>query len=79
LRLVTNQKAPTPQTIGTWLRRLGKDNQGVKALQKAWLMRGLVAFGFHLMGETVFLVEIITPVGVCVFFWFKLAIAQGDL
>ena len=35
LRLVTNQKAPTPQTIGTWLRRLGKDNQGVKALQKA--------------------------------------------
>jgi hypothetical protein len=34
LRLVTNQKAPTPQTIGTWLRRLGKDNQGVKALQK---------------------------------------------
>ena len=26
LRLVTNQKAPTPQTIGTWLRRLGKDN-----------------------------------------------------
>jgi hypothetical protein len=28
------QKAPTPQTIGTWLRRLGKDNQGVKALQK---------------------------------------------
>ncbi|CAC9999329.1 hypothetical protein [uncultured Gammaproteobacteria bacterium] len=33
-------------------------------------MRGLVAFGFHLMGETVFLVEIITPVGVCVFFWF---------
>ena len=47
LRLVTNQKAPTPQTIGTWLRRLGKDNQGVKAR---------------------FLVEIIMPVGVCVFF-----------
>ncbi len=34
LRLVTNQKAPTPQAIGT-CRRLGKDNQGVKALQKA--------------------------------------------
>jgi hypothetical protein len=30
----------------------------------------LKASGFHLMGETVFLVEIITPVGVCVFFWF---------
>jgi hypothetical protein len=26
LRLVTNQKVPTPQAIGTWLRRLGKDN-----------------------------------------------------
>jgi hypothetical protein len=25
--LVTNQKVPTPQAIGTWLRRLGKDNQ----------------------------------------------------
>ena len=34
LRLVINQKAPTPQAIGT-CRRLGKDNQGVKALQKA--------------------------------------------
>ncbi|CAC9510526.1 hypothetical protein [uncultured Gammaproteobacteria bacterium] len=26
--------------------------------------------GFHLMGETVFLVEIIMPVEVCVFLWF---------
>ncbi len=26
LRLVTNQKVPTPKAIGTWLRRLGKDN-----------------------------------------------------
>ncbi len=34
LSLVTNQKAPTPQAIGTWLRRLGKDNQRIKALQK---------------------------------------------
>jgi hypothetical protein len=25
---------PTPQAIGIWLRRLGKDNQGIKALQK---------------------------------------------
>jgi hypothetical protein len=24
----------TPQAIGIWLRRLGKDNQGIKALQK---------------------------------------------
>jgi hypothetical protein len=24
-----------PQAIGTWLRRLGKDNQGIKALRKA--------------------------------------------
>ncbi|VVH56417.1 hypothetical protein BSPCLSOX_2880, partial [uncultured Gammaproteobacteria bacterium] len=35
LRLVTNQQVPTPQAIGTWLRRLGKDNQGIKALRKA--------------------------------------------
>ena len=34
LRLVINQKAPTPQAISTWLRHLGKNNQGVKALQK---------------------------------------------
>jgi hypothetical protein len=33
-------------------------------------MRDLIAFGFHLIGETVFLVEIIIPVGVCAFFWF---------
>jgi excinuclease UvrABC nuclease subunit len=26
---------PTPQAIGTWLRRLGIDNQGIKALRKA--------------------------------------------
>jgi hypothetical protein len=41
LRLVTNQQVPTPQAIGTWLRRLGKDNQGIKALRKAnkvWLV-----------------------------------------
>jgi hypothetical protein len=30
LRLVTNQQVPTPQAIGTWLRHLGKDNQGIK-------------------------------------------------
>ncbi|VVM25066.1 hypothetical protein BSPWISOXPB_2922 [uncultured Gammaproteobacteria bacterium] len=35
LRLVTNQQVPTPQAIGTWLRRLSKDNQGIKALRKA--------------------------------------------
>jgi hypothetical protein len=35
LRLVTNQQVPTPQAIGTWLRHLGKDNQGIKALRKA--------------------------------------------
>jgi hypothetical protein len=34
LRLITNQSVPTPQAIGIWLRRLGKDNQGIKALQK---------------------------------------------
>jgi hypothetical protein len=33
-------------------------------------MRGLVVFGIHLIGETVFFVEIIIPVGVCAFFWF---------
>lgn len=32
LRLITNQSVPTPQAIGIWLRRLGKDNQGIKAL-----------------------------------------------
>jgi hypothetical protein len=26
LRLITNQSVPTPQAIGIWLRRLGKDN-----------------------------------------------------
>jgi hypothetical protein len=35
LRLVTNQQVPTPQAIGTWLRHLSKDNQGIKALRKA--------------------------------------------
>ncbi|SSC09556.1 IS1380-Spn1, transposase [uncultured Gammaproteobacteria bacterium] len=34
LRLITNQSVPTPQAIGIWLRRLGEDNQGIKALQK---------------------------------------------
>ncbi|CAC9515002.1 hypothetical protein [uncultured Gammaproteobacteria bacterium] len=34
LRLITNQSVPTPQAIGIWLRRLDKDNQGIKALQK---------------------------------------------
>ncbi|VVM26247.1 hypothetical protein BSPWISOXPB_9145 [uncultured Gammaproteobacteria bacterium] len=34
LRLVTNQQVPTPQAIGTWLRRLGKDNQGIKACER---------------------------------------------
>ena len=34
LRLITNQSVLTPQAIGIWLRRLGKDNQGIKALQK---------------------------------------------
>jgi hypothetical protein len=29
---IINQQTPTAQAIGTWLRRLGKDNQGVKAL-----------------------------------------------
>jgi hypothetical protein len=33
LRFVTNQKVPTPQAIGAWLRRLGRESQGVKALQ----------------------------------------------
>jgi hypothetical protein len=33
LRFVTNQKVPTPQSIGIWLRRLGQSNQGIKALQ----------------------------------------------
>ena len=33
LRFVTNQKVPTPQSIGVWLRRLGQSNQGIKALQ----------------------------------------------
>jgi hypothetical protein len=32
LRLITNQSVLTPQAIGIWLRRLGKDNQGIKAL-----------------------------------------------
>jgi hypothetical protein len=27
---ITNQSVPTPQAIGIWLRRLGKDNQGIK-------------------------------------------------
>jgi hypothetical protein len=34
LRLITNKSVPTPQAIGIWLRRLGEDNQGIKALQK---------------------------------------------
>jgi hypothetical protein len=33
--ILTNQQVPTPQAIGTWLRRLSKDNQGIKALRKA--------------------------------------------
>jgi len=35
LGMLINQQTPTPQAIGTWLRRLGKNNQGVKALLKA--------------------------------------------
>ncbi len=34
LGMLINQQTPTAQAIGTWLRRLGKDNQGVKALSK---------------------------------------------
>ncbi|MDC9714359.1 MAG: transposase [Gammaproteobacteria bacterium] len=34
LCLLLKQKIPTPQAIGTWLRRLGKGNQGIKALQE---------------------------------------------
>jgi hypothetical protein len=34
LRMLTNQQTPTPQAIGAWLRRLGRENQGVKALQQ---------------------------------------------
>jgi hypothetical protein len=34
-RLIACCVYPTPQAIGTWLRRLGKDNQGIKALRKA--------------------------------------------
>jgi hypothetical protein len=29
------QQVPTLQAIGTWLRCLSKDNQGIKALRKA--------------------------------------------
>jgi len=32
LQLLTNQSVPTPQTIGIWLKRLGRNNQGIKAL-----------------------------------------------
>jgi hypothetical protein len=32
--MLINQQTPTAQAIGTWLRRLGKDNQGIKALSK---------------------------------------------
>ncbi|MBA5247913.1 MAG: hypothetical protein FE834_00020 [Gammaproteobacteria bacterium] len=34
LSLLLQQKIPTPQVIGTWLRRLGKDNQGITALSE---------------------------------------------
>ena len=34
LGMLINQQTPTTQAIGTWLRRLGKDNQGIKALSK---------------------------------------------
>lgn len=34
LSLLLQQKIPTPQAIGTWLRRLGKDNQGITALSE---------------------------------------------
>jgi hypothetical protein len=51
LRLVTNQQAPTPQAIGTWLRRLGKDNQGIKALQQSDFV-GVRLFDVY-MGENI--------------------------
>jgi hypothetical protein len=35
MREVKSSLVPTPQAIGTWLRHLGKDNQGIKALRKA--------------------------------------------
>ncbi|CAC9479516.1 hypothetical protein [uncultured Gammaproteobacteria bacterium] len=30
----------------------------------------MVAFGFHLMGETVFWLKSLYQLGICVFFWF---------
>jgi hypothetical protein len=80
LRLVINQKAPTPQAIGTWLRHLGKNNQGVKALQKTnkTLLKATLNncknitldIDFHRMGETVFWLKSLYQLGFVCFFGF---------
>jgi hypothetical protein len=50
--------------------------EGDKRIKFGWLMRGLIAFGFHLIGETVFWLKSLYQLGFVRFFgfyfWIKL-------
>jgi hypothetical protein len=64
------------QAIGTWLRRLGKDNQGIKALRKANKTLLKATLNNYLIGETVFWLKSLYQLGFVRFFGFYFWIGE---